>query len=77
MTAQSLTDTARALVAGSKGLLAMDESNITSNARLAALGIPQTEEARRTYRDWLVSTPGLSECISAVNAGPRWKGHEP
>ncbi len=58
--------TARALVAGSRGLLAMDESNPTCNARFAAQGIPQTEDARRTYRDWIESTPGLSEYISGA-----------
>jgi fructose-bisphosphate aldolase class I len=45
MTAQTLIDTARALVAGDKGLLAMDESNATCNKRFATLGIPQTEAA--------------------------------
>jgi fructose-bisphosphate aldolase class I len=43
--------TARALVAGDKGLLAMDESNPTCNKRFAKLGIPQTVEARRAYRE--------------------------
>ena len=33
MNAQKLIDTARALVAGGKGLLAMDESNPTCNKR--------------------------------------------
>ena len=66
MSTQAFTETARALVAGSRGLLAMDESNPTCNARFAALGIPQTEDARRTYRDWIVSTPGLSEYISGA-----------
>jgi fructose-bisphosphate aldolase class I len=66
MSAPSLMSTARALVAGSRGLLAMDESNPTCNARFAAQGIPQTEDARRTYRDWIVSTPGLSEYISGA-----------
>ena len=66
MSAQSLTDMARALVAGSRGLLAMDESNPTCNKRFAALGIPETEDARRTYRDWIVSTSGLSEYISGA-----------
>ncbi|MGA2447294.1 MAG: class I fructose-bisphosphate aldolase [Polyangiaceae bacterium] len=66
MSAPSLTETARALVADSRGLLAMDESNSTCNTRFATLGIPQTEDARRTYRDWLVSTPGLSEYISGA-----------
>ena len=45
MKAPELIDTARTLVAGDKGLLAMDESNPTCNKRFARLGIPQTEEA--------------------------------
>ena len=49
MSAQALIATARALVAGDKGLLAMDESNPTCNKRFAKVGIPQTEEARRAY----------------------------
>ena len=56
----------RALVAGDKGLLAMDESNPTCNKRFARLGIPQTEEARRAYRELIVTTPGLGECISGA-----------
>jgi len=66
MNAQALEDTARTLVADHKGLLAMDESNPTCNKRFARLGIPQTEEARRAYRELIVTTPGLSECISGV-----------
>jgi fructose-bisphosphate aldolase class I len=66
MNAQELIDTARALVAGDKGLLAMDESNPTCNKRFARLGIPQTEEARRAYRELIVTTPGLGECISGA-----------
>ncbi len=66
MNAQLLGDTARALVADDKGLLAMDESNPTCNKRFAKLEIPQTEEARRAYREWIVTTPGLSKCISGA-----------
>jgi fructose-bisphosphate aldolase class I len=66
MNAQKLIDTAKALVAGDKGLLAMDESNPTCDKRFARLGIPQTEEARRAYREMIVTTPGLSECISGA-----------
>ena len=66
MNAQNLTDTARALVADDKGLLAMDESNPTCNKRFAKLGIPQTVEARRAYRELIVTTPGLGECISGA-----------
>lgn len=51
---------------GDKGLLAMDESTPTCNKRFAPLGIPQTPEARRAYRNLLVTTPRLSEGISGA-----------
>jgi fructose-bisphosphate aldolase class I len=66
MNTQVIIDTAKALVAGDKGLLAMDESNPTCNKRFAALGIPQNEEARRAYREMIVDTPGLGESISGA-----------
>lgn len=59
-------DTASALVADDKGLLAMDESNSTCNQRFAKLGIPQTEKARRAWRELIVTTPGLGESISGA-----------
>ena len=66
MNAQQLTDTAKSLVAGDKGILAMDESNPTCNKRFAKLGIPQTVEARRAWRELIVTTPGLSRGISGA-----------
>ncbi|TPG57987.1 class I fructose-bisphosphate aldolase [Hymenobacter nivis] len=66
MNINTLTATAHALLAPGKGLLAMDESTGTCNARFAALGIPQTVEARRAYRELLVTTPGLGEGISGA-----------
>ncbi len=66
MKTQDLIDTAKTLVADNKGLLAMDESNPTCNKRFAKVGIPQTEEARRAYREMIVTTPDLGECISGV-----------
>jgi fructose-bisphosphate aldolase class I len=66
MNTQALIDTARALVADDKGLLAMDESNPTCNKRFAKLGIPQTVEARRAYRELIVTTPRLDESISGA-----------
>jgi fructose-bisphosphate aldolase class I len=66
MNTQQLTDTAKTLVAGDKGLLAMDESNPTCNKRFSKLGIPQTEEARRAWRELIVTTPGLGGCISGA-----------
>ena len=61
-----LTQTAQLLLANHKGLLAMDESNGTCNKRFAKEGIAQTEEARRRYRELIIMTPGLSECVSGV-----------
>lgn len=66
MNNQELQDTARALVIGDKGLLAMDESNPTCNKRFAKLGIPQTAEARRAYRNLIVTAPKLGESISGA-----------
>jgi fructose-bisphosphate aldolase, class I len=66
MNTQELIGTAKALVADDKGLLAMDESNPTCNKRFAKLGIPQTVEARRAYRELIVTTSGLGECISGA-----------
>src|ERR1700693_2242569 len=51
MNEQTLKATAAALTTDGKGLLAMDESNPTADKRFAALGIPQTPEMRRAYRD--------------------------
>ena len=54
-----LAATAQVLVALGHGLLAMDESTGTCNARFTKHGIPQTLVARRVYRELLVTTPGL------------------
>lgn len=66
MNAKQLMETARALMADGKGLLAMDESDPTCNKRFEKLGIPQTLEARRAYRELIVTTPRLGESISGA-----------
>jgi fructose-bisphosphate aldolase class I len=66
MNIQLLTNTAKHLVAGDKGLLAMDESNSTCNKRFGILGIPQTEDARRAWRELILTTPKLGNYISGV-----------
>lgn len=66
MNKQALINTAQALVADDKGLLAMDESIPTCNKRLAKLGISQNEDARRVWRELIVSTSGLGEYISGA-----------
>jgi fructose-bisphosphate aldolase class I len=66
MNSQLLKDTAKLLFADHKGLLAMDESTGTCNKRFEKLGIPQTIEARRAYRELIVTTPGLGESIGGA-----------
>jgi len=66
MNIQPLIEIAQKLFANNKGLLAMDESEPTCNKRFAKLNIPQTMEARRAYRELIITTPGLSESISGV-----------
>ena len=63
---QILKDTIKQLFANNKGLLAMDESTGTCNKRFAAEGIAQTVEMRRSYRELIVTTPGLSESIGGA-----------
>jgi len=66
MDLEPMIETARALVAPGKGILAADESTPTMAKRLAAIGLESTEPRRRTYREMLFSTPGLGESISGV-----------
>ncbi|HWB22071.1 MAG TPA: class I fructose-bisphosphate aldolase [Gaiellaceae bacterium] len=61
-----LHDTARALVAPGKGILAADESSGTIKKRFDAIGVESTEENRRFYRELLFTTPGVAEFISGV-----------
>ncbi|MDB5140559.1 MAG: fda [Mucilaginibacter sp.] len=66
MKTKELIDTVTALFGGDKGLLAMDESTPTCNKRFEEVGIPQTEEYRRKYRELIVTAPGLGKCISGA-----------
>lgn len=66
VTAATLTATARAMLSSGRGLLAMDESTSTCNRRLAAAGIPATLEARRAWRQLLVTAPRLGESIGGA-----------
>lgn len=66
MTTHELQTTAKAMVAKGKGILAMDESNATCNTRFKKVGIEDTADNRRTYRDLLLTTPGLNQFISGA-----------
>ena len=66
MDTKLLKQTAEALVAEGKGILAADESVGTMTKRLDAIGVESTEETRRSYRDVLLTTQGMDQYISGV-----------
>jgi fructose-bisphosphate aldolase class I len=66
MAHQELHETAKALVAEGKGILAADESDSTIKKRFDSIGLESTEENRRAYRDMLFDTEGAEEFISGV-----------
>jgi fructose-bisphosphate aldolase class I len=61
-----LHETARALVARGKGILAADESTGTITRRFQAAGIAPSEDQRRAYRELLFTTPAIEEQLSGV-----------
>ncbi len=66
MTQSELHEIARAMVAPGKGILAADESTGTIQKRFASIGVENTEENRRAYREMLFTTEGVEEFISGV-----------
>ncbi len=66
MSIEQLAETAQAMVAAGKGIIAIDESTGTIAKRLAAVGVENSEENRRAYREMLLTTPGLGEHISGA-----------
>src|SRR3954470_11420795 len=66
MDLEKLHETASAIVAPGKGILAADESDSTIKKRFDSIGVDSTEENRRAYRDLLFTTPGAEEYISGV-----------
>jgi len=66
MKSSELSDTARALVARNRGILAADESSGTIKKRFDAIKFESTEESRRQYREMLFTTAGVGDYISGV-----------
>ena len=66
MASNELHETARALVADNKGILAADESSGTIKKRFDSIELESTEENRRAYRDMLFTTPDLEQFVSGV-----------
>ncbi len=61
-----LKEIAKKLVAPGKGILAADESLGTIEKRFAKVGLENTEENRRSYREMLFTTPGIEKFLSGV-----------
>src|SRR5690606_15298206 len=59
-------ETALQMVAPQKGILAADESIASTKKRLDMVGLPNTEDNRRLFRDLLLATDGIEKYLSGV-----------
>ncbi len=66
MDTESLIETANAIVAKGKGILAADESSPTIKRRFESIAVESTEDNRRNYREMLFRTDGAADFISGV-----------
>ena len=66
MSIEQLEDIAQAMVAPGKGIIAIDESTNTIKKRFEAVGVENTEEHRRAYREMLLTAPNLAQHISGA-----------
>ena len=66
MDLQALNKVAEAMVAPGRGILAADESTGTIKKRFDAIGVENTEENRRDYRELMFRSDAMREHISGV-----------
>ena len=66
MDTDRLIETANAIVAEGKGILAADESSPTIKRRFDSIAVESTAENRRDYREMLFRTEGAADFISGV-----------
>ena len=66
MNRTELESIARRMAAKGKGILAADESTGTIKKRFDVIKLESTEESRRSYREMLLTTPGIADYISGV-----------
>ncbi len=59
-------ETARAIVAEGRGILAADETVPTISKRLTAKGIESTSDTRRAFRELFFTTPGVEKFLGGV-----------
>ncbi|CAI9787033.1 unnamed protein product [Fraxinus pennsylvanica] len=56
----------KSIASPGRGILAIDESNVTCGKRLASIGLDNTETNRQAYRQLLLTTPSLDDYISVA-----------
>ncbi|KAK1363503.1 Fructose-bisphosphate aldolase [Heracleum sosnowskyi] len=61
-----LIKTAKTVASPGRGILAMDEGNVTCGKRLNSIGLENTEANRQAYRTLLLTPPGLGNYISGA-----------
>ncbi|HFC29787.1 MAG TPA: fructose-bisphosphate aldolase class I [Oceanospirillales bacterium] len=66
MNIEQLLETAAAMVAPGRGILAIDESTGTIKKRFDTVNVESTADNRRDYREMLISTADLGEHISGA-----------
>ncbi|GIL50637.1 hypothetical protein Vafri_6767, partial [Volvox africanus] len=64
--AEELKKNAAYIAQKGKGILASDESNATTGKRLQSVGVDNTEENRRDWRELLYTAPGLGQYVSGA-----------
>lgn len=62
----SIQEIAKKIIENGRGLLAADESNGTMGKRLASIGVENTEENRRQFREFLFTTDGIEKYCGGV-----------
>ena len=66
MDLQALNTVAEAMVAPGRGILAADESTGTIKKRFDAIGVENTEDNRRDYRELMFRAPAMKDHVSGV-----------
>lgn len=66
MNVEQLLETAAAMVAPGRGILAIDESTGTITKKLASVDVKSNEASRQAYRDMLLTTPDLGEHVAGA-----------
>lgn len=71
--AAELVETAKAIAAAGKGILAADESTGTIGSRFKGINVENTEENRRKYRQLLFKTEGSPYAVdNSYNTNYYW-----